>query len=300
MAPKKVKLTVKQPTEPPKIKLKLGGTPASTPGPSGMSVDQDALRRQKEETSQALGRAQSRDRKPAMTPVPALNGQRSMSGAAIPGTESVARADPNRAPSDPSKLSMLADTQRPSSALPPQVQPPQYIPPTTTYAQSSAFKSAMEKDSPIDRIMRDPGKGLESALLSSVTFMTCPRMPQDPKWKVTRHASATMTQTATYTFLPSDHYYLRIVPNLSDELKRRKKHKLVVCRNWEILAPQAEKDEAGREVFDFRIHPGENNIIVDVIADLREGEKKDYAPQQLQVDFERCQMVVMLRDPTPE
>jgi len=48
--------------------------------------------------------------------------------------------------------------------------------------------------------------------------------------------------------------------------------------------------------YDFRLGPGENVIAVDVISDLKEGERKDYAPPQLQVDFERMMLFVYLRD----
>ena len=138
--------------------------------------------------------------------------------------------------------------------------------------------------------------GLNDALLSGVTFLTCPRMPHDPKWKKTLYASGTKTQISSYIYLPSDHYYLRVIPQLTEEIRSRKKYKLVVCRNWETLFPQQDLPGA----YDFRIHPGENNIVVDVVAELAEGETKAYAPPQLQLDFERIQFIIFLRDPTPE
>lgn len=62
------------------------------------------------------------------------------------------------------------------------------------------------------------------------------------------------------------------------------------------MAPSPEVPGA----YDFRLHPGENIIAVDVIADLAEGDSKPYAPPQLQIDFERITFVIMLRDRTPE
>jgi hypothetical protein len=50
--------------------------------------------------------------------------------------------------------------------------------------------------------------------------------------------------------------------------------------------------------YDFRLQPGENTIVVDVIAELKAGEKKEYAPPQMQFDFERIQLVVVLVDKT--
>jgi hypothetical protein len=311
--PRRLKLTVKEPT---RLKLRVG-TPASASTPAGGSIDNDSFRRQREETGHALARAQSTDKKVAMTPASATdtNEKRSVSATATPGVpdstkfEDSSKEDSSQTVTDPSKAAQLSNAQPPpsSQSLSTSVmQPPQFanglLPSGSQYGgqinivPAAIPKPAFERDSPFDRIFRDPGKGIEDALLGGVTFMTCPRMPNDPKWKVTRYASTTMTQTAAYVYLPSDHYYLRIIPHLTDELRSRKKYKMVVCRNWETLFPQQDIPD----VYDFRIHPGENNIIVDVVAELKEGESKPYAPPQLQLDFERIQYIVMLRDPTPE
>jgi hypothetical protein len=311
--PKRLKLTVKEPT---RLKLRVG-TPASASTPAGGSIDNDSLRRQREETGQALARAQSTDKKAAVTPASATdtNEKRSMSAAATPAVldstklEDSSKEDSSQTVADSTKAAPLSDAPQPpsSQSLSTSVmQPPQFtnglLPPGNQYGGQINIvppaipKPAFERDSPFDRIFRDSGKGLEDALLSGVTFMTCPRMPNDPKWKVTRYASSTMTQTAAYIYLPSDHYYLRVIPHLTDELRSRKKYKMVICRNWETLFPQQDIPD----VYDFRIHPGENNIIVDIVAELKEGESKPYAPPQVHLDFERIQYIVMLRDPTPE
>ncbi len=44
--------------------------------------------------------------------------------------------------------------------------------------------------------------------------------------------------------------------------------------------------------FEVRLQPGENVLVVEVLADLREGERKEYAQAQLQFDFERCTLIV--------
>src|SRR5436309_10604083 len=80
--PKRLKLTVKEPT---RLKLRVG-TPASASTPAGGSIDNDSLRRQREETGQALARAQSTDKKVAVAPASSTdtNEKRSMSAAATP------------------------------------------------------------------------------------------------------------------------------------------------------------------------------------------------------------------------
>ena len=126
--------------------------------------------------------------------------------------------------------------------------------------------------------------------------MTHPDLQKNPRWKIERYASETMTQTSSYIYLPSSHYYLRVIPRLSAEYRNRRVKKLTICRNWEQI--RESRDTPG--AYDFRIHPGENVIAVDVIASLAEGDSKPYAPPQLQIDFERITFTIMLRGITPE
>lgn len=310
--PKKPKLTLKQPKAP----TMLVKFTRSTPNPAGGMVDQEALRRQKEETGQALSRANgnvSLKLTNGSTPIPIMPAplERSGSGSGSAGTPSIlSRTTSTR--QDPSTIKPEASTHVPpptnhiSRSIPtPVVEglPPHYIaPPAAThlpngyqqpaYAPVVTAKAYQESDNPIERKFRDLGRGIEDALLSSVTFMTHPKLPSDPKWKLERYASPSRTQTSSYIYLPSDHYYLRVVPHLSDELRSRRRYKLCLTRNWES---KAETQEASG-MYDFRILPGINEICVDVISDLKEGERKDYAPPQLQVDFERIRFVVVLRE----
>jgi Bromodomain len=313
--PKKPKITLKQPKAP----SMLVKFTRSTPNPAGGMVDQDALRRQKEETGQALSRASghvSLKLTHGSTPVPIMpaNLERSGSASGSAGTSAIlSRTVSTR--QDLSTIKPEASTPVPtptnhvSRSFPTPVDeglPPQYVnPPAATYLPNGyqqpgyapvVTKAYQESDNPIERKFRDPGKGIEDALLSSVTFMTHPKLPNDPKWKLARYASPSRTQTSSYIYLPSDHYYLRVVPHLSDELRSRKRHKLCLTRNWESK-PETQE---GSGIYDFRILPGINEICVDVISDLKEGERKDYAPPQLQLDFERIRFVVVLREASPE
>ncbi|KAI9873467.1 MAG: hypothetical protein M1823_007912, partial [Watsoniomyces obsoletus] len=81
-----------------------------------------------------------------------------------------------------------------------------------------------ESDNPMERKFRDAGKGLKDALISKVAYMTHPNLPGDPKWRLNRYASESKTQTSSFIFLPADHFYLRLIPTLTAELKSR--------RNW--------------------------------------------------------------------
>lgn len=311
--PKKPKITLKQP-KPPSTVVKFT---RSTPNPAGGTVDQDALRRQREETGQALSRAGGSNITLKLTnsstpvPIKAASLERVGSGSGSVGTPPVlSRAASTRLDNNTIKPETSTPVPPPvnhvSTSIPaPTMQglPPQpaaaplvngYQQPGNAPVQTS--KPYVESDSPIERKFRDPGKGIEDALLSSVTFMTHPKLPNDPKWKLERYASATRTQTSSYIYLPTDHYYLRVVPHLTEKLFQRKRYKLCVTRNWENKVETQE----GSGMYDFRILPGLNEICIDVIADLADGDRKDYAPPQLQVDFERIRFVVVLRDATPE
>ena len=310
--PKKPKITLKQP-KPPSTVVKF---PRSTPNPAGGTVDQEALRRQREETGQALSHANGGSMTIKLingsTPVPIMPAplERVGSGSGSAGTPPVlSRAASSRL--DISNFKPETSTPMPaavhhvSTSLPTPAIPgfPPQLAPTPVmngyqpaYAPVQTSKPYVESDSPIERKFRDPGKDIEDALLGSVTFMTHPKLPNDPKWKLERYASATRTQTSSYIYLPTDHYYLRVVPHLTDKLFQRRRYKLCVTRNWENKLETQE----GSGLYDFRILPGLNEICIDVIADLAEGDRKDYAPPQLQVDFERIRFVVVLRDASPE
>lgn len=309
--PKRPKLTLKQP-KPPTTVVKF---PRSTSNPAGGIVDPGALRRQKEQTVQALNLASGSmttklTNGPAPVAIMPAPLERMGSGSGSAGTPPVL----SRAPS--SRVDVMNFKPERSTPLPaslPHVStslltpatpgfPPQLAPTPLmngyhpVYAPIQTNKPYVESDSPIERKFRDSGKGIEDALLGSVTFMTHPKLPNDPKWKLDRYASATRTQTSSYIYLPTDHYYLRVIPHLTDKLFQRRRYKLCVTRNWENKL----ENQEGSGMYDFRILPGLNEICIDVIADLAEGERKEYAPSQLQVDFERIKFVVVLRDASPE
>lgn len=286
-----------------RLKLKVGSSTPTPSVPGGNTVDNDTLRRQKEERDHAperAARANSRTYTNGSTPVPAVPTavRRSISAVepsdvqmtGMNGTSYPTQAvEPVRIPIPPGPTNIPTPVMdgEPPHLLPTHAVNGDRMVPNNHVARG--FGS--ESDSPIERKHRDPGKGLEDALLASVTYMTHPNLPSDPKWRITRYASATKTQTSSYIYLPADHSYFRVVPTLTHELRSRRNYKMVVTHNWHPQTPQTSPG-----IFDFKLQPGENVIAVDVIAELRDGERKDYAPPQLQVDFERITFYVYLRD----
>jgi hypothetical protein len=125
-----------------------------------------------------------------------------------------------------------------------------------------------------------------------VTYTTHPHLPADPKWSLTISSSSTRTQISSFIYLPPTHYYFRLTPQLSPELKSRSSWKVCVSSNWNTVAESPHASGC----YDFRLQPGENTIVVDAIASLRDGERKEYAPSQMQFDFERVTLVVVLVD----
>lgn len=134
--------------------------------------------------------------------------------------------------------------------------------------------------------------GWDHALLSSVTFMTNPSLANDPHWKLSRHGSATRTQTSGFIALPPSYRDIRIIPNLTSEAHKRRRHKVFCMHNNTVYREGNSLHVPG--AFEVRLVPGENVLVVEVLADLREGERKEYAPSQLQFDFERCTLIVHL------
>lgn len=134
-------------------------------------------------------------------------------------------------------------------------------------------------------------KGLESALLGSVIFMTNPNIPNDPKWKLIRRASPIRTQTSGFIRLPATYRDIRIIPVTTPELKSRRRHRIIFMHNTQVYR---EPNSMIPGAYDISLSPGENTLSVEVLADLRPGEKKEYAPPQLQFDFEKCTLIVDL------
>ena len=121
--------------------------------------------------------------------------------------------------------------------------------------------------------------------------MTNPSDPNDPKWKLTRWASPTRTQTSAFMTLPYNYRDIRIIPSTTEELKSRRRHRVIVMHNFNVYRePNSSKEGA----FEVKLTPGQNTLAVEVLSDFREGEKREYAPPQLQFDYEKVTLMVEL------
>ena len=293
------------------LKLKVGSS-TPTPNITGGTVDNESLRRQREEMSQALHRShRPSSRLGPATPASFIKADSTARSLSSVEPNDVTMGGMNGAHASQAQLQPHAPVSTPlvNGQLPTAVMegdPPKVNGKYIAQALPPPRNPFAESDNPIERKYRDAGKGqstvvrvlavthceagLKDALISSVTYQTHPNLPGDPKWKLVRHASPDRTQTSAYIFLPSNHYYLRVTPELTQELKSRHNYKVCVSVNWDSV--KANFSEPG--VYDFRLRPGENVIVVDAIAELKDGERKSYAPSQLQIDFERIQLTVVM------
>ncbi|KAL2444790.1 hypothetical protein ABEF95_017259 [Exophiala dermatitidis] len=310
-----LKLSLSQP-KPKALRLTMG---SSTPTPTlvGGTIDNESLRRQKEETGQALSRARRASSRHAQangsTPVPPTatpSVRRSVSqvsqgaevteqpdivmaeatanGTATPQPQEVipkASQTPAPAPVQLPTPVREVDTPAPGGALTNGTRG--YEPTASRPAPHSADGTSPV---PFERRFRDPGKGLESALIGSVIFKTNPTLPNDPKWQLVRRASPIRTQTTGFISLPFNYRDIRIIPVTTPELKSRRRHRILVIHNTQVYR---EPNSPFPGAYDVRLYPGENVLSVEVLADLRDGERRDAGPQ-LQFDFEKCTLIVNL------
>ncbi|KAK5050392.1 hypothetical protein LTR84_003673 [Exophiala bonariae] len=305
-----LRLSLSQPTKPKALRLTMGSS-TPTPTVAGGTIDNESLRRQKEEMGQALNRAQRATSRVQQangsTPVPssaAISVRRSIS--IITDQQDTIMSDTNGSDTHKGQDTARKTSQTPGVAQLPtpavETDPQDPTKPLTngihkhessaTPESSHAANVVRQSDSPLERKYRDPGKDVTTALLASVTFMTNPNGPSDPKWKLTRYASPIKTQTSCLTCLPMNHQYMRIIPRFTSELKRRRRHRSFVVVNGQTIPQPTSSSVEG--AYDVLLKPGTNEISVEVLADLKEGERKDYAPPQLQFDFERLSMIINL------
>ncbi|OAP63239.1 hypothetical protein AYL99_02466 [Fonsecaea erecta] len=321
-----LKLSLSQP-KPKALRLTMA---SSTPTPNlvGGTIDSESLRRQKEEMGQALSRVQRASSKATQvngsTPVPSSAAPSVRRSASLATTTEQAdtttsEVKVNGTTSTPQPQEAVRASQppaqTPSQQVPSHVQEieidlPNTLPLTngTHHPDPSAPHSSSPGTStnppgandnylnqsviPMERRFRDPGRGWSHALLASVTFMTNPSLPNDPRWKLVRYGSATRTQTSGFIALPAHYRDLRIIPTTTTELARRRRHRIFFMHNNTVYKESNSNHVEG--AFEVRLVPGENVLVVEVLADLREGERKTYAPSQMQFDFERSTLIVHL------
>lgn len=291
----------------PKPVLHLGG-PKASPTPvasSGVTVDNEALARQKrlvqagvngQQTPQpqrpssnlAPSRSGSQvptlavndkppSRKATSSPVAAAEPVKTeKSVAPSPGPSNV--RPPSAAPElKPTPAAMMPppSTVRPPSGSPHPAQPMPVataaaVPPPATTSHASLHPSVPPTF--LDYFSRT--KPVADALLPTLTIMTHPQLTILKPFRLDIPASPAYTQQSCTINLPSTHYYLQILPQVSPQLSSGRQYKLFVTVNGVRLMPSAAREMVNgdlnptgrKQVYEAALNSGVNRIEVEVVA----------------------------------
>ncbi|KAJ9625843.1 hypothetical protein H2203_004607 [Taxawa tesnikishii (nom. ined.)] len=284
----------------PKPVLHLGG-PKASPTPvasSGVTVDNEALARQKrlvqagvngQQTPNPSGLAATLPlhgpglkflhwhRKATSSPVAAAEPVKTeKSVAPSPGPSNV--RPPSAAPElKPTPAAMMPppSTVRPPSGSPHPAQPMPVataaaVPPPATTSHASLHPSVPPTF--LDYFSRT--KPVADALLPTLTIMTHPQLTILKPFRLDIPASPAYTQQSCTINLPSTHYYLQILPQVSPQLSSGRQYKLFVTVNGVRLMPSAAREMVNgdlnptgrKQVYEAALNSGVNRIEVEVVA----------------------------------
>jgi len=123
---------------------------------------------------------------------------------------------------------------------------------------------------------------------------THPALKVERRFHIDVPPSPRLTQQSITINLPSDHYYLRIIPTFSQHALSRP-HKYLVNLGPTRLTQG--KDDAGQIVYDTRILPGVNKIEIEMIVGVARGVPKVAAVGQDIYEFERVTIFAHLMRP---
>lgn len=295
------KQQVEGPQQPPKITLKgrpkpvlhLGAknSPAPPSTTPGVTVDSDALARQKQAVQAGMNGHQTPvPHRPSMPPPSRSTSQvptstpmrRTQSGqASSPLTAAAVKSEKSVAPS-PS----LANARLPSAA--PEVRPPQpttSMPPPAPRVPSAsprptqtplpATQAAPYTPAPttfMDHFSRT--KPIADALLPNLTITSHPQLNLPQPYKLDIPPSKHFTQQSLTIMLPHTHYYVQIAPTVSPQIMSGRQYKLFVTVNGlrlmattkPFLNGDANGSVTSKQVYDAALGHGVNRIEVEIVA----------------------------------
>ncbi|TIA10617.1 Bromodomain-containing protein [Aureobasidium pullulans] len=161
---------------------------------------------------------------------------------------------PGTATSMPPPPSVRAISGSPHPSMLPHVpHVPQYVPPPPTF---------------VDKYTRS--KPLSEALLPSVVIMTHPQLTVPKPFRLEVPANKQFTQQSLSTAVPAAHYYISIVPNVSQRLLMQRQYKTFVTVNGVRLMGTTRDFLPGggdrKQVYDTALIAGVNRIEVEVVA----------------------------------
>ncbi|KAL8922178.1 MAG: hypothetical protein Q9172_003680 [Xanthocarpia lactea] len=304
----KLRMPAKSP-EPPKITLKFGSSKPSAA--SGVSVDNEALKRQQDlvnagmngqasirasprvsfEGSQnvqiangvhGLQRASQERTSSASADNPAVNGVKTETSMGQSPALAAVQLSANRSGSLDARQSPNPSLMPPPPAnLAPRL--PSGSPHPQSYTSNNYSASGYSSSSQYESSRRQSGK---EPLISNLVISTHPGLKIDKHFHLDIPPSPTTTQQSITITLPSSHYFLQIVPTLASSVVHRPYKAFVMVNNARVAAtPQRpDESEARKPLYEFRVQPGMNRIDVEMVAGIPRGAPKVGTGPELEIE----------------
>ncbi|KAL8778400.1 MAG: hypothetical protein Q9213_007426 [Squamulea squamosa] len=304
----KLRMPAKSP-EPPKITLKFGTSKASAA--SGVSVDNEALKRQQDLVNagmngQASIRAGPRAPLEGSPNLPAANNihslakpseERTSSGSGDRPTVNGVKTESSVGQSPALAAVQLSATRSgsmdahqsphpslmppPSATLAPRL--PSGSPHPQSYTANHYSSSGYSSTSQYESSRRQSGK---EALIANLSISTHPGLKIDKHFHLDIPPSPTTTQQSITITLPSSHYFLQIVPTLAPGVVHRPYKTFVTVNNTRVpTTPQRpDESEVRKPLYESRVQPGMNRIDVETVAGIPRGAPKVGTGPELEIE----------------
>ncbi|KAL8774804.1 MAG: hypothetical protein Q9209_000743 [Squamulea sp. 1 TL-2023] len=304
----KLRMPVKSP-EPPKITLKFGTSKPS--GASGVSVDNEALKRQQDLVNAGMNGQASIRAGPRVPPggspsLPAANSLHSLPKPSRERTSSGSGDRPTvngvKSESSVGQSPALAAVQLsangsgsldarqsphpslmppPSANLAPRL--PSGSPHPQSYTANHYSSSGYSSTSQYESSRRQSGK---EALIANLSISTHPGLKIDKHFHLDIPPSPTTTQQSITLTLPSSHYFLQIVPTLASGVVHRPYKTFVTVNNTRVpTTPQRpDESEVRKPLYESRVQPGMNRIDVEIVAGIPRGAPKVGTGPELEIE----------------
>ncbi|KAK3720854.1 hypothetical protein LTR37_003517 [Vermiconidia calcicola] len=269
--------------EPSGPRLKLGGPKPKvtlnlsqhrdSPAP-GVSVDNDALARQKRMV-QAGVNGQQTGQQPQRG-APTVNGASHMPSTAVRPSSSTHSGSPINGAVKTEKMSTLSPAPPNGVPVAPTLTNGMMPPPTMRPTSSSPYPSLPPTAGfPYTAPALLPPAQLrpypkEAALLPNVTIATHPQLKVTKPFSMSVTPHATLSHQSTTTTLPTTHYFMQISPTISKQLSLSRPYKMFVTVNGTRLTQRDTQfhTETGKRthVYEGSLAQGVNRIEIEVAA----------------------------------
>lgn len=266
--------------------IQTSETPSKEKPPSGVAVDNDALKRQKEHvrtgsTSQDIEaprspRTRSLRRHPAsprssVATTPSASEQPS-NGRASAHVKDESVATSSQQPDTRSSHGPQGTSHGSTGGLPPHEAPVPVPAPVQPPPEVS----------PLDSIWRRPGQNASAALIQNVQISTHPSLSLRQDLCLEIPPSATVRQQTITITLPPSHRILTVKPTLIASTAERQT-KLVALMGTHRLHSSG---DASTLAYDIQLHPGTTKVDLEAIAGPPRGAPKT-GPPGSDLDYER-------------